>query len=95
MSFIAEAQNGSEEILLPEFLKSVEDRFQITFSFADENIEGIRIKTPGANLTLEQILTFLENQTNLEFERVDENFITIIKPKTGWIICGNIIAIPL
>lgn len=66
-----------EKISLIEALIQLEERYQITFSYADETIKSIVIVSPDLNLELEEVLAFLNSQTNLQFNLLDNRFITI------------------
>jgi hypothetical protein len=71
---------------LKTFLQTLEERFNVVFTYADENIEGIAIKKPQHNLSLAAYLDELEKQTGLVFKKLDSRYIAIQKRSSS----GNI-----
>lgn len=91
--FCAESQEIKEKQSLQSVLKILEARFNITFTYVDENIEGISIVIPSAQFNLDEALEYLHLNTGLNFEQLNERFIAIQKklpPKTID-ICGILI----
>ncbi|HYX08218.1 MAG TPA: TonB-dependent receptor [Bacteroidales bacterium] len=78
----AVAQN-KEQTSLKSFLQTLEERFNVVFTYADENIEGITIKIPQQSLTLATYLDELEKQTGLTFNKLDSRYITIQKESSS------------
>lgn len=72
------AQNV-EQKTLEDFLGVLEERFNVVFTYADENIQGISVNIPKRNLTLEGYLDELGNQTGLIFNKLDSRYIAIQK----------------
>lgn len=62
---------------LLSILNILEARYSISFSYADKTIKDKGIILPSENLTLETILEFLRNETELDFELLDSRFVTI------------------
>ncbi|SNR15722.1 TonB-dependent receptor plug domain-containing protein [Tenacibaculum jejuense] len=79
--FISFAQNENVTPLA-KILKSLEKKFNISFSYADKTIQDISLKTLKFPKTLEQTISYLEEKTNLEFKILNERFI-IIKNKNS------------
>jgi len=78
----AEAQSIKEEQqMLISFLKQVETQYNVQFSYADANLKGKTINVPAQKLSFEELLIYLENNTNLVFERLNNTFIVIKKGK--------------
>ena len=78
----AEAQSIKEEQqTLISFLKQVETQYNIQFSYADANLKGKTITVPSQKLSFEELLIYLENNTNLVFEKLNNTFIAIKKGK--------------
>jgi TonB-dependent Receptor Plug Domain len=78
----AEAQSIKEEQqTLISFLKKVETQYNVQFSYADANLKGKTIKVPSQKLSFEELLIYLENNTNLIFEMLNDTFIVIKKRK--------------
>ncbi len=87
LAYTAESQD--EKVSLRQILTRVENQFSITFTYVDENIKGISITDPSPQLALVQTLEFLQLQTGLTFEQINERFVAIRKqPARRFDICG-------
>lgn len=84
------AQN-TELIPLDRVLHILEQRFNVVFTFADENIKEKSAILPQDELTLQESLLQLENQTNLHFIRVNARFIAIQNKLHDKVISGTIV----
>ncbi|WP_340110957.1 TonB-dependent receptor [Maribellus mangrovi] len=58
-------------------LQRLELQFDVVFTFADENLEGIEVQLSNNDQSLDSILGELEKQTNLVFNRLDSRYIAI------------------
>lgn len=73
------AQETSKNPTLKETLSKLEKRYELRFSYREQDIEGITTPPPDENLSLEEILKFLEKQTSMTLRRIDERYIAVIK----------------
>ncbi|MFY7669913.1 TonB-dependent receptor plug domain-containing protein [Tenacibaculum sp. MEBiC06402] len=73
-------QNSQDKIPLREVLEVLQKRYGVSFSYADNTIKNKYIKLPEENISLSEVLTFLKNTTNLEFELVNDTLIAIRRP---------------
>ncbi len=80
-----------EQKPLNDFLLILEQRFNVVFTYADENVQGIHIAVPQDNLSLDAYLIELEKQTKLEFKKIDSRYIAIQRKITDIVISGTII----
>lgn len=71
------SQTAQEPKPLIEILKTLEVRYAISFSYADETISNIKAATPLQTLSLTEALAFLTQQTHLEFRLLSSNFVAI------------------
>jgi len=77
---------------LREILNDLESRFDVSFTFVDEDIQGIFIQPVKFNLSLNESIQYLEHETDLNFQQLDDRFITISQPSRQTInICGILI----
>lgn len=77
-NFCSHSQTSQEEKQsLTSILKSIESQYNVTFSYADQNIKGKKIYFPPNNLSLNHVLWYLEEQTDLEFTLLNESSIII------------------
>ncbi|WP_370477975.1 TonB-dependent receptor plug domain-containing protein [Tamlana flava] len=58
-------------------LKVLSKRFDVSFSYVDETIEGKEALMPPLGFSLEEALEFLKIETELDFEILDNRFIAI------------------
>ena len=71
--------NQKEKQPLATVLKNIEAQYDITFSYADENISDKQLFLPPKNFTLTEVLWYLEEQTDLQFTLLDESSVIILK----------------
>jgi hypothetical protein len=76
---------------LNDLLLSLEQKFNVVFTYADENIKGIEVKIHTDYLTLDEYIKELERQTRLEFERLNFRYIAIYRKTSDIAISGIII----
>ena len=81
----------NEKQSLQKILKVLELRHDITFTYVDDNIEGIFITLPSEKFNLTEALHYLQQNTGLLFQQLNERYVTINKAKAGsQDICGII-----
>jgi hypothetical protein len=81
------AQNSTRELGLSEFLRTIESRFEVNFSYADDQIENL-IVTPHSSLnSLEEYLNFLEISTPFVYEQHSDKNILIIPNDNEFELC--------
>ncbi len=77
---------------LKKILEAIEQRFDITFTYLDDNIEGIFIAAPSKKLNLADALHYLRQHTELLFSQLNQRYIAISKVNTNTFnICGVVI----
>ncbi len=89
-TFLCYSQTTKDKIPLLEVISDIENRFQYTFTYADDTIENIFVLLPEKNMTFEQILKFLEQETDLVFSKLANKFVSINQKETFFVICGNL-----
>lgn len=81
-SFHGTAQDVTpKDTLLVGFILKLEKTFDVKFSFVDEDLEKLRITIPNSS-KLDEILTALENQTQLKIDKLNDRYHTISKSTT-------------
>lgn len=64
-----------EPIPLVKFLEFFQNLYQITFSYADANIEDKTIIVPKKTISIAELITYIEDETGLTIEKIgDTNF---------------------
>lgn len=71
----------TSKVLLASYLQELEKRFDVKFSFADANIQSIEIVQPTID-SLEGILDSIRDQTQIEIQKLNDRYYTLIKGET-------------
>jgi outer membrane receptor for ferrienterochelin and colicin len=79
LSFLSFSQVEDDKIPLTEILKTLEQRYNVRFSYADKTIANIKLKAPNINLSLDEVLSYLKNETDLVFNPLNKRFISVEK----------------
>ncbi len=87
--FHSECQS-KDPLKLIDIIKTLSERHQVSFSYADEDLDSIKIEPPPPTLDLDKSIEYISNLTTLEFIFIDENSIAIRK-RTIERICGFIL----
>ena len=69
--------NKEEKQPLILVLKQLESQYGISFSYADANLKDKSIIAPATDLTLDDLLQYLEDNTLLTFKKLNDNSIVI------------------
>jgi len=84
------AQENAKQSL-EKILKTLERRFDVSFTYSDENINGVSILPPPSKLDLEESLRHLGQETGLHFQRLSERYIAVSRENTVLLdVCGTI-----
>tara|TARA_R110000751_G_scaffold29734_1_gene76489 strand:+ start:232661 stop:235228 length:2568 start_codon:yes stop_codon:yes gene_type:complete len=75
---------------LISYLKTLEDRFDVKFSYIDEDLEGLTITIPGNLSSLEDILQYVEDSLQIETEKLNDRYYTLSKDNRVN-ICGVVL----
>ena len=82
----------SENISLRTILEDLEDRYEVSFTYVDQDINGKFLQSPSTDLSLNETIQYLENKTGLDFQQLNDRFITISKDSKDKIkICGVLV----
>ena len=79
-NIIAQEKTASTANLI-DFIQNLEDRFDVKFSYVDEDINKIQINIPK-NENLQEILAFLQNQTQIKIQKLSDRYYTLTKSTT-------------
>ncbi|WP_299532000.1 carboxypeptidase-like regulatory domain-containing protein [Ulvibacterium sp.] len=85
--FLVFAQNGSAQdgtdktALLISYLQILEQRFEVKFSYVDEDIRNLQITVPETS-ELQKILSDIQAQTQLKIQQLSERYYTLNKSST-------------
>ncbi len=74
------------------YLKSLEKEYNVRFSFVKEEVELIILKPLSrSENSIENILSYLQENTPLLYNRINERYITITSKENKGSLCGRII----
>ncbi len=89
ITFNTKAQEKNAALIpIISYLEQLEATFNIKFSFADEDLKSIRIKTTET-LSLEEVLRNIQIQTQLVIHKIDDRYYTISSSTIT--ICGRVL----
>jgi len=83
-------QTVAEKKALSMLLITTENKFNVRFTYATENIEDVFLFEPSEELTLIETLVYFNQNTLLVFTQIDNRFITIIPKNNPETYCGII-----
>ncbi|MFC6096687.1 TonB-dependent receptor plug domain-containing protein [Flavobacterium qiangtangense] len=91
-SFGVNSQEKSKTIALKQILTSISKQHKVQFNFIEEEVENVKIIPPNRKLSLTEKLIYLNQKTNLDFEKINEKYIAVsskVKDKTRQIITDS------
>jgi hypothetical protein len=92
LSFSSNGQKTMSKLPLEDYLKRVEQKYDVKFSYAVSDVAPIKIDQPSQKLTLEQTISYLNANTLLNFKALDDRYITVSVADKKVTICGTIMA---
>ena len=69
-------------------LKDLSETYNISFSFVDDTVNDKQVTAPNKDFSLEEVLDFLRQETQLDFELLDNRFVVIKVKKRNVTISG-------
>ncbi|HBU78588.1 MAG TPA: TonB-dependent receptor, partial [Muricauda sp.] len=76
--FLAGNMNAQEEQQsLISYIKNIENRFDVKFSYLDEDLDGLTLKIPESLNTLEEILQYIKDIFNIQTEKLNDRYYTL------------------
>ena len=90
MCQFALAQNDSTPKLLKEIISSLEKKHDVKFSYAVEDLGSLKIIPPKNSATLPEAISYLNAQTLLNFQMLNERYVTVSTANKQIEICGYI-----
>lgn len=82
---------NKEKKLLAEVLTEVENRYKVTFTYANKIIENIKVSPYNTDLTLIEIIQDLKIKTSLNFTFLSTSNILINEQLSNIKVCGTLI----
>ena len=85
------AQKSSNKTPLTTIIKTIEQQYNIKFSYAVEDIANIAIEKPSATLNLQETIDYLNANVPLNFKALDSRYITVSVLDKTLSICGIVL----
>lgn len=76
-SFGAFSQEKSKTIALKQVLITISKQHKVQFNFIEEEVSNIKIIPPNSKLSLSEKLLYLNQKTNLDFQKIDKKYIAV------------------
>ncbi|GAA4290360.1 TonB-dependent receptor [Aestuariibaculum suncheonense] len=83
---------NADKIKLSQFIATVEQQFDVKFSYASQDVSDIFIKAPQYELTLQQVIEYLNVKTLLNFQILDNRYVTVSKTDKQISVCAQVFA---
>ena len=87
---IAAQEEQETSLALTSYIKDLENRFNVKFSYINEDLENITITLPNNLVGLEDILGYIESQFQIKTEKLNDRYYTLAK-NTLVNICGKVL----
>lgn len=81
------SQNTNNQQSLSQIFNNIQKQYNVQFNYAEETVDNIFVVAPSKELSLKEVLSYLETKTHLSFTMMTSHII-LVKPKTTLIICG-------
>lgn len=91
-SAIGFAQQASEKVPLIEYMRMLEQQFDVKFSYSVNEVNSIEIKKPKESFSLQQAIDYLNARTILNFKFLNNRYITVSTLDKVISICGTLLA---
>ncbi|MEC8833004.1 MAG: carboxypeptidase-like regulatory domain-containing protein, partial [Bacteroidota bacterium] len=75
---------------LISYLKTLEDDFNIKFSFINEDLDGLTLTVPENMRSLEEILKYIEDRFRIEAEKLNDRYYTL-STNNNVNVCGTVL----
>ncbi|MGO4818816.1 TonB-dependent receptor [Flavobacterium sp. W22_SRS_FP1] len=89
---ITHPQKATDKIPLTAIISSIEQQFDVKFSYAVEDVAGISIEKPLATLTLKETIDYLNSKVLLNFKALDNRYVTVSVLNKTIPVCGTVIS---
>jgi hypothetical protein len=86
------AQNNSNKKPLAEIIEAVEQKFDVKFSYAFDDVVNVFVEQPALEYNLQETIAYLNSKTLLNFKTLDNRYITVSVIEKNISICGFVFA---
>ena len=82
------AQDNSTKEPLSVIIITLQDQYKVQFNYAEDIVSGILIEAPKSNLSLNEVIDYLNEVSGLSFSLF--NNIVLVQKKGAIVLCGYI-----
>ena len=86
-TFVLSAQERNESQPLSQIFEFLKAKYKVQFNYAEDIIDGISLELPSTDISLQEVLTYLEQNTGLTFSILNESLI-LVAQKSILVLCG-------
>ncbi|WP_308990502.1 carboxypeptidase-like regulatory domain-containing protein [Mariniflexile litorale] len=86
------SQNNSNKKPLTEIIETVEQKFDLKFSYAFDDLSSVFIEQPNPEFNLEETIEYLNSKTLLNFKILNNRYVTVSVIEKTISICGFVFA---
>ncbi|MEW7292360.1 TonB-dependent receptor plug domain-containing protein [Aquimarina sp. 2304DJ70-9] len=87
-SYQTYSQSDQDSLSLFSILNQTQEKFNCSFSYVDDDIEGIQIEKPSDTFTLKKTIEYLKRSTPLDYTFLDDKNIAISRKNKKNEVCG-------
>jgi hypothetical protein len=88
---VAHAQSPVTKVALSSLLLELEKNYDIKFSYSDNDVKGVFIEQPTKGILIDDLLSFLNERTFLQFKTLDNRYVTVSFLNKFISVCGTIL----
>ncbi|WP_418263012.1 TonB-dependent receptor [Flavobacterium faecale] len=92
VGFCSYGQKSTTMITLENYLKHIEQEFDVKFSYAVQDVVQVKLNPPTQKMSLQQVIIYLNVNTLLNFKALDERYITVTTANKTISICGTVLS---
>ncbi|MFL9831431.1 carboxypeptidase-like regulatory domain-containing protein [Flavobacterium sp. ST-87] len=85
------AQQQTSKTPLTDIIQTIEQQFNVKFSYVVEDVASIHIEKPAATLSLQETMEYLNSKIPLNFKLLDQRYITISVLNKSFSVCGVVL----
>ena len=75
--FNSYSQQSNAAVPLTTIIQNTEQRYNVKFSYAVEDVKNIRIEAPNTSLTFKEVIAYLNAKVLLNFKAIDDRYVTV------------------
>ncbi len=83
------AQESAKTTYLISYLKELETKFDVKFSYVDDDVRSVEITTPNTS-TLQEVLDYIQTKTQIKIQKLDDRYYALTKSTTVD-LCGIVL----